>query len=158
MTRTPSGRAKRELENLTQHARTPPICATARSHRNSLHFAFSHAGEPDIDPDKHRLVIHGLVKQPLVFTLDVLARYPMVSRMALSSAAAQRAVIFPGADSGQCAGFAWPRLLHRMDWSAALHFARRGRYRSEGRVDPAEGADPPHLSCSGRSTNRWMMP
>ena len=39
------------------------------------------SGTPDIDPDKHRLVIHGLVKQPLVFTLDALARYPMVSRM-----------------------------------------------------------------------------
>jgi len=40
-----------------------------------------HSGTPDIDPDKHRLVIHGLVKRPLAFTLDALARYPMVSRM-----------------------------------------------------------------------------
>ena len=48
---------------------------------NGLHFVISHAGDADIDPDKHRLVIHGLVKRPLVFTLDTLARYPMVSRM-----------------------------------------------------------------------------
>ena len=41
----------------------------------------SRTGFPDIDPDKHRLVIHGLVKQPMVFTLDALARYPMVSRI-----------------------------------------------------------------------------
>ena len=49
---------------------------------NPLHFVIIHNGTPDIDPDKHRLVIHGLVKQPMVFTLDKLARYPMVTRTA----------------------------------------------------------------------------
>jgi DMSO/TMAO reductase YedYZ molybdopterin-dependent catalytic subunit len=29
---------------------------------------------PDIDPSKHRLVIHGLVKQPLVFDVEALSR------------------------------------------------------------------------------------
>jgi sulfane dehydrogenase subunit SoxC len=48
---------------------------------NGLHFERSHNGIPDIDPDQHRLVIHGLVKRPLVFTLDDLARYPMTSRI-----------------------------------------------------------------------------
>jgi len=43
----------------------------------------AHGGVPDIDPDKHRLVIHGLVRQPLVFTLDALARYPMASRIVI---------------------------------------------------------------------------
>jgi sulfane dehydrogenase subunit SoxC len=46
-----------------------------------LHLA-PHSGIPDIDPDQHRLVIHGLVKQPLVFTLEALSRYPMTSRIA----------------------------------------------------------------------------
>jgi sulfane dehydrogenase subunit SoxC len=49
---------------------------------NGLHFERSHSGIPEIDPDAHRLVIHGLVKRPLVFTLDTLARYPMESRIA----------------------------------------------------------------------------
>jgi sulfane dehydrogenase subunit SoxC len=41
----------------------------------------SRTGFPDIDPAKHRLAIHGLVKQPKVFTLETLARYPMESRI-----------------------------------------------------------------------------
>jgi sulfane dehydrogenase subunit SoxC len=49
---------------------------------SGLHFERSHSGIPDIDPDQHRLVIHGLVKRPLVFTLDALHRYPMQSRIA----------------------------------------------------------------------------
>ena len=46
-----------------------------------LHFERHHSGIPDIDPDAHRLVIHGLVEQPLSFSLDALARYPTVSRI-----------------------------------------------------------------------------
>jgi len=48
---------------------------------NGLHFERSHSGIPDIDPDAHRLLIHGLVKRPLIFTLEALARYPMESRI-----------------------------------------------------------------------------
>jgi len=46
-----------------------------------LHFERHHSGIPDIDPGKHRLVLHGLVDRPLSFSLDALARYPMVSRI-----------------------------------------------------------------------------
>ncbi len=48
---------------------------------NGLHFERHHSGVPDIDPSAHRLLIHGLVKRPLVFTMDALLRYPMVSRI-----------------------------------------------------------------------------
>jgi sulfane dehydrogenase subunit SoxC len=34
----------------------------ARITPNGLRFVVSWGGAPDIDPDKHRLVIHGLVK------------------------------------------------------------------------------------------------
>ena len=44
------------------------------------HAGIDRAGTPDIDPAKHRLAIHGMVKQPLVFTMDDLHRYPSVSR------------------------------------------------------------------------------
>ena len=47
---------------------------------NGLIFERHHAGTPDIDPDRHRLVIHGMVKQPLEFAMDDLTRYPSVSR------------------------------------------------------------------------------
>ena len=46
-----------------------------------LHFERHHSGIPDIDPAAHRLSIYGLVERPLSFSLDALARYPMVSRI-----------------------------------------------------------------------------
>jgi sulfane dehydrogenase subunit SoxC len=69
-------------EPRTQHARTPHHLLNGTITPNSMHFTIVHNGTPDIDPDKHRLVIHGLVKRPLEFSLETLARYPMVSRMA----------------------------------------------------------------------------
>ncbi len=47
---------------------------------SGLHFERHHDGVPDIDPALHRLVIHGLVRQPLEFTVESLLRYPMRSR------------------------------------------------------------------------------
>ena len=43
---------------------------------NGLFFERHHAGVPDIDPDQHTLVIHGMVKQPLKFSMSDLMRYP----------------------------------------------------------------------------------
>jgi sulfane dehydrogenase subunit SoxC len=48
---------------------------------SSLHFERHHAGVPQIDPDDHRLLLHGLVDQPLVFTMNSLRRLPAVSRL-----------------------------------------------------------------------------
>ena len=49
---------------------------------NSLHFERHHSGVPNIDPEAHRLLIHGLVERPLVFSMDALMRYPTVTRIA----------------------------------------------------------------------------
>ncbi len=46
-----------------------------------LHFERHHSGIPGIDPDRHKLIIHGLVERPLSFSMDALARYPTVSRI-----------------------------------------------------------------------------
>jgi sulfane dehydrogenase subunit SoxC len=46
---------------------------------NALHFERHHNGVPAIDPAQHRLLIHGLVERPLLFDLDRLSRYPLVS-------------------------------------------------------------------------------
>ena len=48
---------------------------------NGLHFERHHQGWWDVDPSKHRLMINGLVKTPLVFTMDDLMRLPAVSRI-----------------------------------------------------------------------------
>ena len=47
---------------------------------NGLHFERHHQGWWDIDPSKHRLMVNGLVKKPMVFTMDEIMRLPAVSR------------------------------------------------------------------------------
>lgn len=48
---------------------------------NGLVYERHHAGVPDIDPEQHRLIVHGLVARPLVFTMSDLMRFPAVSRL-----------------------------------------------------------------------------
>ncbi len=48
---------------------------------NGLHFERHHNGVPQIDPEYHRLLIHGLVNNPSFFTVNDLLRYPMQSRI-----------------------------------------------------------------------------
>ena len=48
---------------------------------NGLHFERHHHGWHDLDPRQHRLMLHGLVKTPKVYTLEDLMRLPTVSRM-----------------------------------------------------------------------------
>jgi sulfane dehydrogenase subunit SoxC len=48
---------------------------------SGLHFERHHQGWVDIDPNKHRLMINGLVKTNAVFTMDDLMRMPSVSRI-----------------------------------------------------------------------------
>ena len=62
-------------------SRTPLEALDGMLTPSGLHFERHHSGVPDIDPAAHRLLIHGLVKRPLVFSMDALLRYPMVSRI-----------------------------------------------------------------------------
>ena len=48
---------------------------------SSLHFERHHAGVPAIDPAQHRLLIHGMVERPLIFTVDEIRRLPSISRI-----------------------------------------------------------------------------
>jgi sulfane dehydrogenase subunit SoxC len=48
---------------------------------NGLHFERHHAGVPAIDPDQHRLIVHGLVERPLIFTMDDIVRFPSESHI-----------------------------------------------------------------------------
>jgi sulfane dehydrogenase subunit SoxC len=63
-------------------ARTPLGDLTGIITPSSLHFTTQHFyGIPDIDPAAHRLMIHGMVDRPLMFTMDDLKRLPFVSRV-----------------------------------------------------------------------------
>ncbi|MEO8346553.1 MAG: sulfite dehydrogenase [Betaproteobacteria bacterium] len=48
---------------------------------SGLHFERHHAGVPNVDPLQHRLMIHGLVANPRIYTMDDLMRFPSVSRI-----------------------------------------------------------------------------
>ncbi len=48
---------------------------------SGLHFVVEHSGIPDIDAAQHRLLIHGMVDRPLIFTLEELKRLPFVTRV-----------------------------------------------------------------------------
>jgi len=48
---------------------------------NGLFFERHHSGRADVDPQQHRLMIHGLVQRPLVLTMKDIERFPSVSRV-----------------------------------------------------------------------------
>src|SRR4029450_5923948 len=48
---------------------------------SGLHFERHDAGIPDVDPHQHRLMIHGLVANPRIYTMDDIVRFPSVSRV-----------------------------------------------------------------------------
>src|SRR5262245_29468518 len=138
-----------KAEPRTQHARTPHHPLNGTLTPNSLHFVISHTGDPDIDPDKHRLAIHGLVKQPLVFTLDALGRYPMESRMAFIECGGNSAPLF-SKEPIQANVQALHGLVSCAEWTGI----KLATLLEETGIDPkakwliAEGADAPHLSRS----------
>jgi sulfane dehydrogenase subunit SoxC len=48
---------------------------------SALHYEVCRGGVPDIDPKKHRLLIHGMVDRPLILTMDDIKRLPSTSRI-----------------------------------------------------------------------------
>jgi len=136
-------------EPRTQHARTPHHLLQGTATPNGLHFTISHMGNPDIDPRQHKLAIHGLVKRPLVFTLDALERYPMVSRFTFVECGGNSSPLFspePLQVNVQA--------LHGLSSCAEWTGVPLSTLLEETGVDPkakwvvAEGADAPHLSRS----------
>lgn len=130
-------------------ARTPLHLLDGIITPSGLHFERSHSGIPDIDPDRHRLVIHGLVRQPLVFTLDTLHRYPMESRIAFIECAGNSAPL--NAPKPLPLGMA---AIHGVFSCAEWTGVRLSTLLDEAGVDPsarwviAEGADSASMSRS----------
>ena len=136
-------------EPRNQHARTPHHLLNGTLTPNGLHFVISHAGDPEIDPEKHRLAIHGLVKQPLVFTLEALARYPMVSRAAFIECGGNGAPLF-SKEPIQANVQALQGLVSCAEWTGVLlsTLLEEAGIDSKAKWLVAEGADAPHLSRS----------
>ena len=114
-----------------------------------LHFERSHSGVPDIDPEAHRLVIHGLVRRPLVFTMEALSRYPMTSRIAFLECSGNSGLLYakqPVEGGAQ----AIHGLISCTEWTGV----RLSTLLDEAGIDPrakwllAEGADGAGMSRS----------
>jgi sulfane dehydrogenase subunit SoxC len=48
---------------------------------SALHFENHRGGVPDIDPRKHRLLLHGMVDRPVTLTMEEIRRLPSTSRI-----------------------------------------------------------------------------
>jgi sulfane dehydrogenase subunit SoxC len=83
-----------KLEPRGSAARTPHHLLNGTITPNGLHFVIARGGFPDIDPDKHKLLIHGRVKQPMTFSVEALLRYPMVSRVTFMECGGNSAPLF----------------------------------------------------------------
>jgi sulfane dehydrogenase subunit SoxC len=83
-----------KLEPRGSAARTPHHRLAGTITPNGLHFVIARGGETEVDPDQHRLMIHGLVKQPMVWTMEALQRYPMVSRITFLECGGNSAPLF----------------------------------------------------------------
>jgi sulfane dehydrogenase subunit SoxC len=114
----------RSLSNPTgefrnSHARTPHHLLGGTVTPNGLHFSINHSGVPDIDPAQHKLVIHGMVRQPLEFNLETLSRYPLVTRMAFIECAGNSAPMF-SSEPMQLTAQAIHGLVSNAEWSGVL--------------------------------------
>jgi sulfane dehydrogenase subunit SoxC len=130
-------------------ARTPHHLLKGTITPNGLHFTIVHGGIPDIDPAEHKLLIHGMVKQPLVFDLDALSRYRMVTRVGFLECGGNSAPMFSNEPIQ-----AGVQALHGLASCAEWAGVPLATLLDEAGVEPgakwivAEGADAPHLSRS----------
>ncbi len=138
-----------KFEPRTSNARTPHHLLEGTITPNGLHFVVARTGFPDIDPARHRLAIHGLVKQPLVFDLEALARYPKVTRVNFVECGGNSAPLF-NKDPVQADVQAIHGLLSCSEWTGV----RLSTLLEETGIDPkakwllAEGADGPSMNRS----------
>jgi sulfane dehydrogenase subunit SoxC len=138
---------KDEFRN--SHARTPHHLLNGTITPNPLHFSINHCGIPDIDPAQHKLVIHGMVKQPLEFTLETLSRYPLVTRPHFVECAGNSAPMFSNEPLQVPAG-----MLHGLVSNSEWTGVPLSILLDEAGIDPAakwlvaEGADAQMLDRS----------
>ncbi len=69
---------------------------------SGLCFERHHGGIAEIDPDKHRLMIHGLVEKPVVLTMQDIKRLPRVNRVYFLECAANTGMEWRGSQLNGC--------------------------------------------------------
>jgi sulfane dehydrogenase subunit SoxC len=135
---------------VTGSSRTPLELLEGMITPAGLHYVRNHNGTPDIDPSKHELLIHGMVKRPLVFTVDSLLRYPMTSQIHFMECAGNSGAISGADKPEQVRVSAIHGLLSGSEWTGV----KLSVLLDEAGLDPkatwilAEGADPVGMSRS----------
>ncbi len=94
-------------------ARTPLQDLHGMITPSDLHFERDHAGVPEINPEKHELLIHGMVERPLVFKLADLKRFPSVSRIAFLECSGN----YRGKESGEISPQEICGLTSQSEWT-----------------------------------------
>lgn len=86
------GRPSPDSWGLTFHVAAPLQDSVGVITPSSLHYMGTTRGSflPDIDPQEHQLMIHGLVDRPLTFTVADLKRLPSVTRLHFIECAGNR--------------------------------------------------------------------
>jgi sulfane dehydrogenase subunit SoxC len=69
---------------------------------NGLCFERHHAGIAELNPTDYRLIVHGFVDKPLIFTLDDIKRMPRVNRPYFCECAANSGMEWRGAQLNGC--------------------------------------------------------
>lgn len=67
---------------------------------SALHYVANHSIPPNIDPKEYRLLVHGMVDRPLIYTLEELKRLPSVNRIYFLECVAN-SVPMPGHKGGR---------------------------------------------------------
>jgi sulfane dehydrogenase subunit SoxC len=126
--------------NLSSWSFTPLQSMHGTITPNGLFYERHHNGVPTIDPDQHRLLVHGLVDRPLVFTMDDLMRFPSISRIYFLECSGNSLTEYtkPAADVQTSHG-----LVSCVEWTGVPLSAilQEVGVRSEGKWILAEGAD-----------------
>jgi sulfane dehydrogenase subunit SoxC len=107
-----------------------------------------HAGLPDIKPQEHHLMIHGMVERPIILSMDDLMRFPSVSKIHFVECPANGGMEWRGAQMNRL------QFSHGMigcaEWTGVLlsTLLEEVGVKPEGKWVLAEGADGSHMSRS----------
>ena len=115
---------------------------------NGLVFERYHSGIPEINPEEHRLMIHGMVERPIILTMDDLKRFPSTSFIRFIECPANGGMEWRGAQMDAL------QFTHGMlsccEWTGVLlsSLLQEVGVKKDASWILAEGADGAHMSRS----------
>lgn len=115
---------------------------------NGLCFERHHGGIAEIDYSQHRLMINGLVDQPLVFTMEDILRFPRVNKLYFLECAANSGMEWRGAQLNGCQ-FTHGMVHNVMYTGVPLRYLlEEAGVKTQGKWLLPEGGDASHLTRS----------